>query len=107
MAILPLVVPFLEDLKPHWTPVGRVDGKLLSEPQSAGKLRSMGWTLPKEVAADYMLRVYDTRLEEGWLHSLATELGGIDIDNFVIGGDFSTKPHLEDGPAFHSPPIRR
>ena len=87
--------------------MGRVDGKLLAESQSAGKLRSMGWTLPAEIAADYMLRVYDTRLEEKWFTGLATELGGIDLDGFVVGGDFLTKPHLEDGPAFHSPPIRR
>ena len=92
---------------PQWRNAGRVDGKLLSEPQTVAKLRSLGWSLPKELAADYMLRVYDTRLEENWLHDLASELVGVDVDTFVVGGDFLTKPHLEDGPAFHSPQIRR
>ena len=54
-----------------------------------------------------MVRVFDTRLEEKWLQDFATELVGVDVDSFVIGGDFLTKPHLEDGPAFHSPPIHR
>ena len=90
-----------------WQTVGRVDGKLLSEPQTAAKLRSVGWSLPAALPADYMVRVYDTRLEEGWLRDLATELVGIDVDSLVVGGDFLTSPHLEDGPAFHAGSIQR
>ena len=90
-----------------WRTAGRVDGKLLSEAQPAAKLRSMGWTLPQEVAQEYMVRVYDTRLEPQYQQDLATELVGIDVESYVVGGDFLSKPHLEDGPAFHSPPIHR
>ena len=92
---------------PEWKVAGRLDGKLLSEPQPAAKLRSMGWSLPDAVPADYMLRVYDTRLEDEWLRALATEMVGIDVDSYIVGGNFLTQPHLEDGPAFHSSPIRR
>ena len=55
----------------------------------------------------WMLRVYGTRLEEEWLQAVATELVGVDVDNYIIGGNFLTQPHLKDGPAFHSSPIRR
>ena len=54
-----------------------------------------------------MLKAYDTRLEERWLRDLATELVGIDVDTYIVGGDFLTKPHMEDGPAFHTPPGTR
>ena len=55
----------------------------------------------------WMLRVYDTRLVEEWLQAVATELVGVDVDNYIIAGNFLTQPHLKDGPAFHSSPIRR
>ena len=92
---------------PGWQTFGHFDKRLLSEPQPAAKLRALGWSLPEAVPAEYMLRVYDTRLEDKWLRDLAVELVGIDVDSYVVGGDFLTHPHLEDGPAFHSPPIRR
>ena len=85
----------------------RVDGKLLAEPQTAGRLRSMGWDIPAAVKEEYMLRVYDTRLDDQWLRALGAELGGAEAETFVIGGDFLTQPHLEDAAAFRAPPIKR
>ena len=63
--------------------------------------------MSSEVSAEYMLRVYDTRLEDKWLADLASELVGIDVDSYVVGGDFLTKPRVEDAEAFHAPPLHR
>ena len=35
----------------------------LQEPQPVGRLRAAGWQLPDALPAEYVLRVYDTRLE--------------------------------------------
>ena len=63
--------------------------------------------MPDSVPNDYIVRVYDTRLEPRWLRDLAAEISPIDSDTVVIGGDFISKPDLEDVPAFRPPPLQR
>ena len=47
-----------------------------------------------------MLRVYDSRLEPGWLRELAVEASGLAKDaTCVIGGDFLTGTTVEDSEA--------
>ena len=50
-----------------WRKAGRTGllARELMEPQAAGRLRAAGWTLPEEIPAEYMLRVYDT----GWMRA--------------------------------------
>ena len=91
-----------------WTPVGgRLDGRVLNEAQQVGRLRASGWTIPSTIADTYMLRVYDTRLEPTYLRELAQDVAPIDLDTKIIGGDFLTKPDMEDCTAFRPPPLRR
>ena len=56
---------------------------------------------PPPIPAEYPLRVYDTRLEPRWLHTLIDEVGPAPLPTHVIGGDFLTNPHLDDGAALH------
>jgi hypothetical protein len=70
-------------------------------------LRAAGWRLPPEVPDDYLLRVYDARVESGWLHDLAAEVTGMQLRTLVVGGDFLTQPHLEDHVALNPKEIRR
>ena len=88
-------------------PLRGMESRFLSEPQPVDKLRSAGWTLPSNIASDYQLKVYDTRLEPRWLQGLADELGVAPLRTYVVGGDFLTSPHLEDGPALHPGRLRR
>ena len=81
---------------------------MLQDPHPVGKLRAAGWTIPSEVGDEYLLRVYDTRIRRDWLVSLAAEVGGgRDLPTVVVGGDFMTKPHVEDGVALHPTEFRR
>ena len=91
-----------------WTPVGgRLDGRLLTEPQQVGRLRATGWIVPPTIPDPYILRVYDTRLDPKYLRDLATEVAPIDMESRIIGGDFLCSTDLEDGPAFRPPPLKR
>lgn len=91
-----------------WQQVGgRLDGRQLMEPQPAGRLRAMGWTLPASTPDDYILRVHDTRLDPTWLRELGAELAPIDTDTVVVGGDFVSSPDIEDIPAFKPAPLQR
>ena len=75
----------------------------MQQPQQARKLRSAGWTLPRDVQDDYLLRVYDTRLQPTWLRNLAAEASGVATDNtLVIGVDLLTETTVEDPEALAS-----
>ena len=74
------------------------EAKLLQDLQPVRALRAMGWKLPPDISDDYLLRVYDTRLEPVWLKGLFTELAAVGPTH-VIGGDFLTAPDLEDSAA--------
>ena len=77
---------------------GQVEAKWLQEPQSVAKLREAGWRVPPDVDPAYMFRVYDTRLNEGWLKGLLGELQAPERV-LMVGGDFLTRPDLEDSVA--------
>lgn len=88
-----------------WQAVGGRGGEAhwLQQPQQAGKLRHAGWTLPQEVKDDYLLRVYDTRVQPAWLRQLAEEASGVKREaTRVIGGDFLTDTTVEDPEALTS-----
>jgi len=71
----------------------------LREPVEVRRLRECGWKIPVEEAADSMVRVYDTRVEPGWLAAVAAEAGGpavVGLKQLIIGGDFLTKPYKND-----------
>ena len=58
--------------------------------------------------ADYTFRVYDTRLESGWMTRMLPTLGlEMGPTHHVIGGDFLTKPHLEDAAALQTSSPKR
>lgn len=84
----------------------RLEARQLQEVQLASTLRSTGWTLPEEVPNDSPVRVYDTRLQKSWLRDLLTELGP-GGPKYYIGGDFLTKPRLDDGAALDPTRFRR
>ena len=93
-----------------WRTVGRpkLSARDLQELQPAGKLRSAGWVLPESVPADYLVRVYDTRLEPKYLKDLIPELGVISTGTaVVIGGDFISQPLREDAEALNPLALRR
>ena len=94
--------------RPWRTLASRLDGRMLAELQPAGRLMAAGWTLPATLDKDYQVRVYDTRLEKAWLQRLLPELEQQRFDERrVVGGDFLTTPHLEDGPALSTQAVRR
>ena len=64
--------------------------------QPVGKLRAAGWRLPEDVVDDSLLRVYDARLDAGWMLQLLPELGLDAGKVFTIGGDFLTAPFRVD-----------
>ena len=76
----------------------RLDTRELQEPQPASRLRSAGWSLPEGISGDTPVRVYDTRFPSDWLRQLMAELGPGD-PLYCVGGDFISKPFLEDGAA--------
>ena len=80
---------------------------MLQDPHPVGKLRAAGWTVPAEVPDSYLLRVYDTRIDPQWLQGLAQELSGPGLATFVVGGDFLTRPRVEDAVALHPTDLRR
>jgi hypothetical protein len=82
---------------------GVAEAKLLQEPQRAQKLRAMGWELPDTVSDETVVQVYDVRLQPEWVGSVLAETGLMG-ESLVVGGDFLTKPHLEDVPALN--PVR-
>ena len=91
-----------------FTHVGpKLDARTLQEPLQAGRLRAGGWTLPAEVSDDYMLRVYDTRLEQQFMRSILAQLPQSNLETIVVGGDFLSKPHLEDSAALDPRHLRR
>ena len=94
---------------PPWQTSQRVSGeaRLLQEPHPVGKLRAAGWRIPLEVADTTLLRVYDTRLQREWMLALALEVcGGREMPTYVVGGDFLTRPHVEDAAALHPTELR-
>ena len=95
---------------PPWQTVGRVvgEGRLLQDLHPVGKLRAAGWRIPSEVDDKYRLRVYDTRPDLPWLQEVAAEAaGGRQLPVYVVGGDFLTRPHLEDQDALNPLEVRR
>ena len=90
-----------------WQSAGRSQkARELMEPQTADRLRASGWRLPEEVSSDYVFRVYDTRLDPTWFRRLLPDLA-LDGDVYVIGGDFLTRPHLEDVAAMNTHRVAR
>ena len=77
------------------------------EPQTAARLRAAGWKLPEAIPVEYVLRVYDTRLETAWLLRTLPELGLLAGPVRIIGGDFLTKPHMEDAVALQQTRMQR
>ena len=51
---------------PPWQRAGRDprEGRALQDLQPVGKLRAAGWRIPESVADCYLLRVYDTRIDQ-------------------------------------------
>ena len=93
-----------------WLSAGRrrLPVRELTEPQPADKLRASGWSLPQDLPSDYTFRVYDTRLESGWMTRMLPTLGlETGAEHLVIGGDFLTKPHLEDAAALQTSSPKR
>ena len=72
------------------------DPRDLQELQPACKLRAAGWTLPDSLPEDYLVRVYDTRIEDGYRQTLCQELHLAADPICIIGGDFITAPFRQD-----------
>ena len=77
------------------------------EPQTAARLCAAGWKLPEGIPSEYVLRVYDTRLETAWLLRTLPELGLLAGPVRAIGGDFLTTPHVEDAVALQQTRMQR
>ena len=93
-----------------WRTVGRgsLTARQLQDLQTASKLRAPGWVLPKDIPADYLVRVYDTRVDPRYLEEMCPDLGLASSGTvFVIGGDFVTKPFREDPVALSAAALRR
>ena len=89
-------------------PTVRLAPRDLQELQPARKLRAAGWTLPDTLLEDHLVRVYDTRLEDGYLQSLCCEIHREAADPiYVIGGDFISKPFRDDAEALCPSALRR
>lgn len=69
------------------------------EPQTVGKLRAAGWKVQADIPSDYVLRVYDLRLDMSWLRRTLPALGLSAGDLYFVGGDFLQAPHKEDAVA--------
>jgi hypothetical protein len=94
---------------PPWQRVGRTAGeaRLLQELNPVSKLRAAGWRIAEEVPDSYLLRVYDTRIDPQWLQTLSQELCGGPETGYIVGGDFLSRPHIEDSIALHPTEFRR
>ena len=58
-----------------WRRAGKIpEAKMLQEQQPVRFLRALGWSLPPEIRDDYLLRVYDTRLEPSWAKKLIQDM---------------------------------
>jgi hypothetical protein len=70
----------------------------LQEVQTVGKLRAAGWSISSDIAAEEVLRVYDTRLEKDRLTRLLRELHpALKTEHLaVVGGNLLTKPTKDD-----------
>eukprot|EP00667_Euglena_gracilis_P003624 EG_transcript_3634 len=90
-------------------PMPRLQARQLQDLQLAETLRSDGWTLPNTVAAKTPIRVYDVRLETGWMRGLAAEIRGPDAPQnlVVVGGDFLSAPTIDDEEALQQRRARR
>ena len=86
-----------------------LDSRSLRELQSAAKMRAAGWDLPGRLPGDYLLRVHDVRLEPDWLDGLMQEVHGsvTAARRVVVGGDFLTRPGLEDAEALDPKRLQR
>ena len=74
-------------------PTRGADPRFLQEPQSAGRLQAAGWALPSGTNPEMQLRVYDTRLDPGWLQRNLRDLCPVAPGRVeFIGGDFLTEP---------------
>ena len=90
-----------------WRPASQAtQARALLQPQSAAWLRAAGWRLPDAIPGDYIMRVYDTRLDPAWLRQLLPELG-LPGDPYIIGGDFLQHPHREDTAAMNAHRVDR
>ena len=88
----------------------KITPRELQDLQSVGRLRAAGWDIPVSVTDDQFLKVYDTRLEGGYLEALHGELGLPGNKDSVlckIGGDFLTRPFRTDGEALCPTALRR
>ena len=93
-----------------WRIVGRAAliARDLQDLQPAAKLRAAGWVLPDAVPADYLMWVYDTRLDPQYLRELVPDFGtSMEGTAVVIGGDFISKPFREDKEALCPTALRR
>ena len=78
------------------------------QPQKACDLRAAGWILPDGVAPEEHIRVYDTRIEQHWLHQMVLEaFPGAPSNLKLVGGDFLTRPLLTDTEALNPCRLRR
>lgn len=85
---------------------GAAEAKLLQEPQEVRKLRALGWEVLDSIPDETVVQVYDTRLRPDWIRGVLVE-AGLAGDSLVVGGDFMTKPHLEDVPALNPARLER
>ena len=89
-------------------PASRLTPRQSQEPQKASALRAAGWELPSAVGPEELIRVYDTRVEQSWLHQLVLEaFPGAPAHLELIGGDFVSKPLRTDAEALDPTRLRR
>ena len=80
----------------------------LMQPQKVSDLQAAGWELPAGVAPEEHVRVYDTRIEQHWLHQMVLEaFPGAPSNMKLVGGDFLTRPFLTDTEALNPCRLRR
>ena len=71
------------------------------------KLRASGWTVPAEVAEDHVVRVYDTRLDRGWLRQVLPEVGVEAVRAVLVGGDMLLPSQVDDSVALQPGRLER
>ena len=92
-----------------WQAAGRqgLQARELMEPQTAACLRAAGWKLPVDIPGDYVLRVYDTRIDLEWLRRTLPDLGLFAGDPRIVGGDFVQQADLEESKALVASKMER
>lgn len=84
----------------------------LQKAQLAKALRDDGWELPAHIKPDAAVLAYDTRLDVSWLKDLYRDIRGagaltIPEKVVVVGGDFVTRPAIEDSVALAPDRLKR